>query len=361
LCRPCINAFILLIEYSFEKKPLLKKKITLKHIARELGVSISTVSKALKNSEEIGTDTKEKVQAFAKLYNYKPNNIAISLKNKRTKNIGVIIPDIVHHFFTTVFRGIEKFANAKGYNVIVCVSDESFDKEVINMELLANGSIDGFIMALSSGTQLKNDYNHLKEVTEQGIPLVLFDRVAEDIKCDKVYINDKKGAYNAVTKFIKDGRKRIALITTEDYISVSRERAMGYNQALSDNGLDFNEDLILKLPSMEIDEKVIEDFFEREKVDAVLSVNEIFAIHSMRLVQSKGLKIPEDISFIGFTDGLLSKYASPGLTAIAQHGEEMGEIAAEILIEKIENDLEDETFVTKILEPTIIERGSTVN
>lgn len=361
MCRPCINAFILLIEYSFEKKPLLKKKITLKHIARELGVSISTVSKALKNSEEIGTDTKEKVQAFAKLYNYKPNNIAISLKNKRTKNIGVIIPDIVHHFFTTVFRGIEKFANAKGYNVIVCVSDESFDKEVINMELLANGSIDGFIMALSSGTQLKNDYNHLKEVTEQGIPLVLFDRVAEDIKCDKVYINDKKGAYNAVTKFIKDGRKRIALITTEDYISVSRERAMGYNQALSDNGLDFNEDLILKLPSMEIDEKVIEDFFEREKVDAVLSVNEIFAIHSMRLVQSKGLKIPEDISFIGFTDGLLSKYASPGLTAIAQHGEEMGEIAAEILIEKIENDLEDETFVTKILEPTIIERGSTVN
>jgi LacI family transcriptional regulator len=339
----------------------LKRKITLKHIARELGVSISTVSKALKNSEEIGTDTKEKVQAFAKLYNYKPNNIAISLKNKRTKNIGVIIPDIVHHFFTTVFRGIEKYANAKGYNVIVCVSDESFDKEVINMELLANGSIDGFIMALSSGTQLKNDHNHLKEVTDQGIPLVLFDRVAEDIKCDKVYIDDRKGAYSAVTKFIKDGRKKIALITTEDYISVSRERAIGYRQALSDNGLAYNEDLILKLPSMEIDEKVIEDFFERENVDAVLSVNEIFAIHSMRLVQSKGLKIPEDISFIGFTDGLLSKYASPGLTAIAQHGEQMGEIAAEILIEKVENDLEEETFVTKILEPTIIERGSTVN
>lgn len=344
-----------------KKNSPLKRKITLKHIARELGVSISTVSKALKNSEEIGSDTKEKVQAFAKLYNYKPNNIAISLKNKRTKNIGVIIPDIVHHFFTTVFRGIEKYANAKGYNVIVCVSDESFDKEVINMELLANGSIDGFIMALSSGTQLKNDYNHLKEVTEQGIPLVLFDRVAEDIKCDKVIINDKKGAYNAVTKFIKDGRKRIALITSEDYISVSRERAAGYKEALSDNGIDYNEDLILKFPSMEINENTIEDFFEREKVDAVLSVNEIFAIHSMRYVQSKGLKIPEDISFIGFTDGLLSKYASPGLTAIAQHGEQMGEIAAEILIDKVENDMEEETYVTRVLEPTMIERGSTVN
>jgi len=158
---------------------MLKQKITLKHIAKELDVSISTVSKALKNSEEISRDTKEKIQAFAKLYNYKPNNIAISLKNKRTKNIGVIIPDIVHHFFTTVIRGIENYANAKGYNVIVCLSNESFDKEVINMEMLANGSIDGFIMSLSAGTEQKKDFNHLKEVTEQGIPIVLFDRVTK--------------------------------------------------------------------------------------------------------------------------------------------------------------------------------------
>ena len=339
----------------------MKRKITLKHIARELGVSISTVSKALKNSEEIGRDTKEKIQAFAKLYNYKPNNIAISLKNKRTKNIGVIIPDIVHHFFTTVFRGIEKYANAKGYNVIVCVSDESFDKEVINMELLANGSIDGFIMALSAGTQLKNDYNHLKEVTAQGIPLVLFDRVTPEIKCDKVVIDDKKGAYNAVTTFIREGRKKIALITTKDYFSVSRDRAAGYREALMDNDLEINEDLILEFPSMEVDEKGIEEFFTNNKVDAVLSVNEIFAIHSMRFVQSLGIKIPEDISFIGFTDGLLSKYSTPGLTAVAQHGEDMGKIAAEMLIEKVESEEEEETYTTKVLEPTLIVRGSTGN
>jgi len=163
----------------------VKKKITLKDIARELEVSISTVSKALKNSEEIGRDTKEKVQAFAKLYNYRPNNIAISLKNKHTRNIGLIIPDIVHYFFTTVFRGIEKYANSRGYNVIACLSDGAFDKEVINMEMLANGSIDGFIMALSSETQLKNDYNHLREVTEQGIPIVLFDSITDAIQCDK--------------------------------------------------------------------------------------------------------------------------------------------------------------------------------
>jgi len=339
----------------------LRRKITLKHIARELDVSISTVSKALKNSEEISRDTKEKIQAFAKLYNYKPNNIAISLKNKRTKNIGVIIPDIVHHFFTTVFRGIEKYANAKGYNVIVCVSDESFDKEVINMEMLANGSIDGFIMSLSSETQLKNDYNHLKEVTEQGIPLVLFDRVTDEVQCDKVLINDTQGAYMAVKKLIDNGRRNIALITTESYLSVSKARTDGYFQALEDHNIEVNENLILKLPYMDIEEEAIRDFFDREEMDAVLCVNEMFAIYSMRLVQKKGLKIPEDISFIGFTDGILSRYANPTLTSVAQHGEKMGEIAAQMLIEKAESEEEEETYRTEILKSTLIERESTVN
>tara|TARA_R110000868_G_scaffold125037_3_gene330384 strand:+ start:2823 stop:3845 length:1023 start_codon:yes stop_codon:yes gene_type:complete len=340
----------------------LKRKITLKHIARELEVSISTVSKALKNSEEISRDTKEKIQAFAKLYNYKPNNIAISLKNKRTKNIGVIIPDIVHHFFTTVFRGIEKYANAKGYNVIVCVSDESFDKEVINMEILANGSVDGFIMSLSSQTQLKGDYNHLIELTEQGIPLVLFDRVTDKVECDKVLINDKDGAYSAVKKLIENGRKKIALIATEDYLSVSKDRADGYFQALEDSNIKVNKNLILKLPSMNsVEGNEMKDFFANEQIDAVLCVNEIYAIHGMRIVQKMGLRIPEDISFIGFTDGILSKFSNPTLTSIAQHGERMGEIAAEMLIDKVESDNDVETYRTEILEATIIERESTQN
>jgi len=209
----------------------VRKKITLKDIAKELDVSISTVSKALKNSPEIGRDTKDKVQAFAKLYNYRANNIAISLKNKHTKNIGVIIPDIVHHFFTTVFRGIEKYANTKGYNVIVCVSDGSFDKEVINMDMLANGSIDGFIMALSSETLKKGDYNHLKEVTEQGIPLVLFDSTTNAINCDKVIINDEEIAFEAVRKMIASGKKRIALITSGSFYTVNYFREKGYRRA----------------------------------------------------------------------------------------------------------------------------------
>jgi len=340
----------------------LKRKITLKHIARELDVSISTVSKALKNSEEIGRDTKDKIQAFAKLYNYKPNNIAISLKNKKTKNIGVIIPDIVHHFFTTVFRGIEQYANAKGYNVIVCVSDESFDKEVINMEMLANGSIDGFIMALSGETQLKNDYNHLREVTEQGIPLVLFDRVADEIKCDKVIINDEEAAYQAVSKLIVAGRTKIALVTTEGFLNVSAKRAEGYFRALRDHGIPLDERLILQLPYQQEDENKSELFFANTEVDAVLCVNEIFAVKCMGIVQKNGKRVPDDVAFIGFTDGILSRYATPSLTSVDQHGEKMGEMAAKMLIDKVEREddiEEEEVFETKIINGTLIERGST--
>jgi len=343
----------------------LKKKITLKQIARELEVSISTVSKALKNSREISKDTTEKIQAFAKLYHYKPNNIAISLKNRRTKNIGVIIPDIVHHFFTTVFRGIEQFAGTRGYNVIACVSDESFEKEVINMELLANGSIDGFIMALSAETQFKNDFHHLKEIIDQGMPLVLFDRVTDEVICDKVVINDFEASYMAVKKFIDNGRKRIALVTTESYLNVSDKRAQGYYKAMKDHNLELDESLILRLPYQFEEETKSEAFFAANRMDAVLCVNEIFAVRSMRIAQKNGIRIPEDIAFIGFTDGILSKLATPALTSVAQHGEQMGVIAARMLIEKIERDdekeIEEETFRTEVIEATLVERESTIN
>lgn len=340
----------------------MKRKITLKDIARELDVSISTVSKALKNSVEISRDTKEKVQAFAKLYNYRPNNIAISLKNKRTKNIGVIIPDIVHHFFTTVFRGIEKYANARGYNVIVCISDESFDKEVINMEMLANGSIDGFIMALSAETQLKNDFNHLKEVTDQGIPLVLFDRVTDEVACDKVVINDTEAAYLAVKKMIAAGRKRIALLTTEDYFNVSEKRAEGYYQALKEHKLEVDKDLILVLPHMYNEENLSKAFFERADIDGVLCVNEIYAVRSIRHLQQQGKKVPEDVAVIGFTDGILSRLANPSLTSVAQHGERMGEMAATLLVERIEADyqeMDEPVYRTEVIKASLVEREST--
>lgn len=340
----------------------MKPKITLKDIARELDVSISTVSKALKNSKEISKETKDKIKAFAKFYNYRPNNIALSLKNKRTKNIGVVIPDIVHHFFTTVFRGIEKYANAMGYNVIVCISDESYDKEVINMEMLANGSIDGFILSLSAETQKKKDFTHLKELLDQGIPIVLFDRITSEIDCDKVILNDFEAAGDSVTHFVKAGAKKIALITTEKYFNVSESRKEGYLAALKLNNIALDDRLILTLPHDRDNTNLITEFFQNNDVDAVLCVNEIFAIQCMSILQYIGFNIPEDISIIGFTDGILSKFSSPKLSTVAQHGEKMGELAAKLLIQRMESvELVEEPFKTEVINATLVKRGSTIN
>lgn len=340
----------------------MKKKITLKSIARELDVSVSTVSKALKNNPEISADTREKVQAFAKLYNYRPNNIAISLKNRRSKNIGVIIPDIVHHFFTTVFRGIEQFANAKGYNVIVCVSDESFDKEVINMELLANGSIDGYILSLAAATQKKGDYAHLHEVIDQGIPMVLFDRVTDQVECDKVVINDEEAAYKATQILIEGGCKRIALVMNENFLNVDVLRAHGYYRALQGAGLPVDDSMVLRLPFQFEEEQKSQSFFRDKEIDGILCVNEVFAVRCMGQLKAMGKRIPEDVCIIGFTNGILSQLATPSLTSVEQHGEQMGELAARMLIDRVEHQNEDEDqtqFKTEILEASIIERQST--
>ncbi|GLB48542.1 LacI family DNA-binding transcriptional regulator [Neptunitalea lumnitzerae] len=337
----------------------MRRKLTLKQIAKEMDVSIATVSKALRDSSDIGLETREKIQAFAKLYNYKPNNIALSLKNRKTKNIGVIIPEIVHHFFTTVVSGVERVANKRGYNVIVCLSDESFDKEVINMEMLASGSIDGFIMSLSKETQAKKDFHHLKEAINQGMPLVLFDRVAEEIYCDKVVIDDAQGTYRAVNHLIDTGCKRIALITTVDYVSVGKLRTQGYLNAIEDAGFEIDENLIIKIEDTEDCEEPIRNLFETQEFDAIFGVNETFAVSAMREAQVRGLKIPEDVSVIGFTDGILSKYSYPRMSTINQHGVEMGEKAAEMLIDKLEEVEEDEYYRTEVVKSSLTIREST--
>lgn len=338
----------------------MKRKVTLKQIARELDVSISTVSKSLRDSSEISEDTRLKVQAFAKLYNYKPNNIALSLKNKKTKTIGIIIPEIVHHFFATVISGIEQVANENGYNVIVCLSDESFDKEVINMEMLANGSIDGFIMSLSKETQLKKDFHHITEIIDQGMPVVMFDRVSNAISCDKVIIDDELAAYRAVQYLVKKRYKKIALITTVDYVSVGKLRTEGYIRALKDNGLTVDENLIVKIEDISKCTEVIEKLFQENTIDAVFAVNELFAVTAIKTAPKLGLKVPDDIAVIGFTDGIISKYSSPGITTVSQSGIEMGQKAATMLIRRLESEEEDEEeYRTEIISTHLVEREST--
>ena len=345
----------------------MKRKVTLKQIAKELDVSISTVSKALRNSKEIGEDTREKVQAFAKLYNYKPNNIALSLKNKKTKTIGVIIPEIVHHFFSMVIRGIEVVANQRGYNVIVGLSNESFDKEVINMEMLANGSIDGFILSISKETQLKQDFHHFHETINQGMPIVMFDRVVNDVKCDKVIVDDFKGSKKAVSKLLENGCKNVGLITTMDYVSVGKLRTQGYLESLEDSGIQSKSELILKVVEELDSEDHLEDleaeveqlFTNNPEIDGVFAVNELYALTAMKVAKKMGKSIPEELQVIGFTDGVLSKHASPSLSTIKQHAEEMGAKAAELLINRLEYEKEDDRYETVVLETELILREST--
>jgi LacI family transcriptional regulator len=342
----------------------MKRKVTLKQIAKELDVSISTVSKSLRNSSEIGEETRLKVQAFAKFYNYKPNNIALSLKNRKTKSIGIIIPEIVHYFFSTVIDGIEQVANENGYSVVICLSDDSFDKEVLNMEMLANGSIDGFIMSLSKETQFKGDFHHITEVINQGMPVVMFDRVTNDILCDKVIIDDKAAAYEAVQSLIDSGRKKIALVTTVDYVSVGKLRTDGYEKALLDNGLPFNEDLIIKIEDVDTCEITISQLLHDRAFDAVFAVNELFAVTIIKTASKMGLKVPEDLAVIAFTDGIISKYSTPSITTVSQSGKKMGNKAAKMLIERLEaehedDDEENENYTTEVIETHLIKREST--
>lgn len=342
----------------------MKRKITLKQIAKELDVSISTVSKSLRNSLEIGEETRLKVKAFAKFYNYKPNNIALSLKNRKTKSIGIIIPEIVHYFFSTVINGIEQVANEYGYNVVICLSDDSFDKEVLKMEMLANGSIDGFIISLSKETQYKGDFQHITEVINQGIPVVMFDRVTNKIACDKVIIDDKRAAYEAVQNLIDNGRKKIALITTVDYVSVGKLRTEGYEKALLDNNFPFNEDLIIKIEDVDTCEIPIQQLLHNSAFDAVFAVNELFAVTVIKIAQKMALKVPEDLAVIAFTDGMISKYATPTITTVSQNGEKMGNKAAKILIERLQvehndNGEEGQNYTIEIIETHLIKREST--
>ncbi len=345
----------------------MKRKVTLKQIAKELDVSVSTVSKALRNSKEISLDTRTKVQAFAKLYNYRPNNIALSLKNKRTKTIGVIIPEIVHHFFSKVISGIEKEANNRGYNVIIGLSNESFDKEVINIEMLANGSIDGFILSVAKETLLLQDYHHFYETINQGMPIVMFDRVVNEIACDKVVVDDKLGSKKAVAKLIDSGCKNIALITTKDYVNVGKLRTQGYLEALEEHKIEPKASLIIKVEEnkdkeVEIEtlEKEISALLEKEKdIDGIFAVNELYAISAMKIAIHKGYKIPDEMSIVAFTDGVLSKHSIPSLSTISQHAEEMGAKSATMLIDKLEELVDEEKYQTEVINTTLIERDTT--
>lgn len=338
----------------------MKQKITLKKIAKEFGVSISTVSKALKNSHEISSVLKDKIQAFATYYHYKPNSLALNLRNQNTKTIGVIIPEIVHHFFTTVITGIEKLANDKGYNVMICLSNESYEKEVLNLEMLASGVVDGIIASVAKETEEKDDYRHFNELINNGIPLVMFDRVVDEINCSKVIADDKGGAILATQQLIKNGCKRIALLTTPDYVTVGNERREGYITALNDHNMAVDHDLIIKIDDKLTIAEQLSVLFEGDNYpDGIFAVNEIYAATVMKVARRYGYKVPEDIEVIGFTDGLISEFTTPSLTTVAQHGRTMGRKSCELLLDEIDSQDSEYQHKTNLIKTDLTIRDST--
>ena len=338
----------------------MKIRATLKQIAKELDVSVSTVSKALNDSPEISEQTKTRIKEYAKLKNYKPNVIGLNLKNRKTKTIGVIIPNILDSFFAKVFSGIEKIADKKGYNVIMCISNESLEKEVRIIDMLSNGTIDGFILSISEEAQKLKEYNHLKDIINEGTPIVIFDRIVDEVACDKVIVDDFDSALNATQHLINTGCKNIALFSSVDNLSVGKLRAEGYLQALKNNNITINPNLIIRTDS-EFDLKnKIETVFDTNKIDGIFAVVENDSVAALRISQKKGYKVPEEVSIIGFADGILaSRRLSPSLSTLSQYGVEIGEAAAKLMIDRLESKEENLPYETVIIKTELREREST--
>ena len=337
----------------------MKAKATLKQIALEFGVSISTVSKALSDSPEISEATKIKIQEYAALQNYKPNSIAKNLKNQRTNTIGVIIPNILNPFFAKVFSGIEKIALEKGYNVITGISNESLNKEQQVMDMLNNGTIDGFIVAIAEETQSLKEYKHFKDIMNSGTPIVMFDRVADGIKCDKVVVDDFDSAYHATNHLIKLGSKKIALLSTVNNLSIGKLRFEGYKKALTDANMPIDEELIILETAIEDFDVRLQKLISSKKMDAVFALDEHSSTMTMRMALKQGIKIPEELNIIGFADGVWSRRLTPSLSTVSQHAPEIGAKAAELLIHKLNSKDEFYQPQTVVIKTELRQREST--
>ena len=293
------------------------------------------------------------------MQNYKPNSIAKNLKNQRTNTIGVIIPNILNPFFAKVFSGIEKVALAKGYNVITGISNESHDKEMQVMDMLNNGTIDGFIVSVAEETQSKKEYQHFKDIINSGTPIVMFDRVAEGIVCDKVIVDDFESSFDATQHLIKLGSKKIALLSTIGNLSVGQLRVEGYQKALEVNKIKMEDNLLVIENDIESFDTKLASLFQNEKIDAVFALDEHASTMAMKLAIKKGIKIPEQLNIIGFADGVWSRRLTPSLSTVSQHAPEIGAQAAELLITKLNTKDEFYQHQTIVIKTELRQREST--
>lgn len=339
---------------------MIQRAITIKDVALALNLSPSTVSKALKGSHEISAETQAIVKEYARQQNYRPNPIAQNLRKGRSKSIAVIVPNIDNNFFSQVINGIESIAFNKDYNVIVTQTHESFDREVLNVQHHFSRSVDGLLASLSAETE---NVDHFEQVQKNGLPIVFFDRVPDQIQTHKVVANNFQGAYDATLHLIKQGYKRIAHITSSGFLSITEERLAGYRNALEENGIAINEKFIKYcahggMIKDEIFEAVSELIKMKIKPDAILTASDRLSTITLDILSKMKVKVPEQIALASFTNSVNSDIFNPALTAVFQPAFEMGKTATELLIQIIESKRPVTHFEKITLDTKLIVRES---
>ncbi len=338
-----------------------QNNVTLKQLAQELNLSISTVSKALKDSYEINEKTIARVKALAKKYNYKPNKIALNLKNRQTKTIGVIIPNILNYFFAKVLLGIEEQANKNGYQIIICLSNNKFKKEVECLDLLSDGSVDGYILSVAKETEKQGEWQHFQKIINDGYPITMFDRVAPNIKqCDKVVIDDTKAAFKATQHLLNLNCKKIGLVSTFDDIGIGKLRVQGYSNAIREHAAYTNKEILISVNNKTDYEAAINRLLdEHQDLDGILATDNVSAITALRIAHQRGIGVPHELSVIGFSDNKISRLSSPALTTVSQHPLAIGKAAVDLLIERLQRDSKSSDYKKKIIETELTVRAST--
>ncbi len=338
-------------------------QITIKDIARELGISPSTVSRALKDHPDISVATKKAVNELAEKLNYQPNTVALNLRQRKTNTIGVIIPEIVHFFFSTVISGIEDVAYEAGYNVILAQSNESVEREKSDIKALFNSRVDGLLLSISRET---TNFDHIESIISKGLPIVFYDRMYTNPNTSKVIVDDYIGAKEAVLHLIQQGFKRIAHLEAAPGLQIAVDRKRGYVDALKENNMPVKENMIIECPngSLEDGKKATKKLLALPSPpDAIFANNDLLAMGAMLSIKEKGLKIPEDVALMGFSNWFFSQLLDPPLSSVDQPGFEMGQEAARLLIRQIEMIDKDQFDIqpeTKILKTRLIIRESSL-
>ena len=334
--------------------------MTMKDIARELGISVSTVSRALKDSPRISAERRAMIQQYAREHNFTPNVLAESLRRSKVqpiKVIGVIIPEFTHFYFSSVLAGIEEEASARGYLIIVALSGESYEREVRICQSFYENKVCGIIVSQAKDT---HRYDHFERLMEAGVPLVFYDRICTGVNASRVVVDDYMGAFNAVTHLIETGCKRIAFYGSAPTLEISKNRFNGYKDALLKHGLKFDESITRICDNRADAEAITPELLEGEHVpDGFFAVNDDTAIGILYTAKRMGFRVPDDISICGFTNGQRAVACDPMLTTVEQRGVKVGEEAADILIDQVEGILPRDKAERRVVRTRLVVRGTT--